>query len=167
MEYAYRPKKCGSELPADLLSEVERVYSHVGECLAEMAELTDGPLPERFRYTRARYRISNASLKRRQLFDRICTHLEGCLSSGNAARLRTLRQNDRDYLRHSAGYVTKWTPDAVFASWPGYSKEAKDLQRHMEQVLEEQLRLLTTLLMRHGYAGRRSCHLVGDSDGAR
>jgi hypothetical protein len=34
-------------------------------------------------------------------------------------------------------------------------------------VVEEQLRLLTTLLMRYGYAGRRSCHLAAKDAAGR
>jgi hypothetical protein len=167
MQHAYGPRGHDWPLPADLLAEVENVYAHLIDCLTEMREVTNGPVPEPFRYTRARYRISNASLKRRQLFDRICRLLEPRLSAANAARLRELRQKDREYLRHSASYVTKWTPAAVFASWQSYSSEAKDIQRHMQQVVEEQLRLLTTLLMRYGYAGRRSCHLAAKDAAGR
>ena len=163
MQYAYRPESPGRQPSNDLLTEVEKVYGHLIDCLTEMREVTSGPLPEPFRYTRARYRISNASLKRRQLFDRICSHLAPRLSIADAARLRTLRQKDRAYLHHSATYVTKWAPEAVFASWPSYSEEAKDIQRHLQEVAEEQLRVLTPLLMRHGCAGRRSCHLAAKS----
>ena len=160
MQYAYRSESTDRPESRDLLSEVEKVYGHLIDCLTEMSEVTSGPLPDSFRYTRARYRISNASLKRRQLFDRLCTHLAPQLSAGDAARLRTLRQKDRAYLHHSASYVTKWTPGAVFGSWRRYSEEAKDIQRHLHEVAEEQLRVLTPLLMRYGYAGRRSCHLA-------
>jgi len=110
MQYAYRPESPGRQPSNDLLTEVEKVYGHLIDCLTEMREVTSGPLPEPFRYTRARYRISNASLKRRQLFDRICSHLAPRLSIADAARLRTLRQKDRAYLHHSATYVTKWAP---------------------------------------------------------
>ena len=163
MQYAYTPEDPDPKASKDLLSVVEKVYGHLMECLTEMREVTSGPVAEHFRYTRARYRISNASLKRRQLFDRICTELEPRLSGADSARLRALRQKDRAYLHHSANYVTKWTPDAVFADWRSYSEEAKDIQRHMEEVAEEQLRVLTPLLMRYGRAGRRSCHLPAQS----
>jgi hypothetical protein len=167
MEYAYTPEGSERQVTTDLLSGVEKVYGHVIDCLAEMREVTDGPVPEPFRYTRARYRISNASLKRRQLFDSICTRLCPLLPLPDAAPLRALREKDREYLRHSANYVTKWTPTAVFDDWQSYSKEAKGIQRHLQQVVEEQLRVLTPLLIRCGYAGRRSCHLKPANGRAR
>jgi len=160
MQYAYTPEGSEGMLPADLLSEVERVYQYLTDCLTEIREVTSGPVPDPFRYTRARYRISNASLRRRQLFDRLCTHLKPRLSTADAARLGTLQQQDREYLRHSARYVTKWTPKEVFASWPSYAADAKDIQRHLEEVVDEQLRVLTPLLIRCGHAGRRSCYLT-------
>ena len=127
MEYAYTLEGSDNHVATDLLSEVEKVYGNVIDCLDEMRQVTNGPVPERLRYTRARYRISNASLKRRQLFDSICTRLGPVLPSGDGARLRALRDKDREYLRHSAGYVTRWTPTAVFEDWESYSREAKVL----------------------------------------
>jgi hypothetical protein len=36
----------------------------------------------------------------------------------------------------------------VFDSWDSYNCEAKDIQCHLEQLIEKQLRVLTPLLIR-------------------
>ena len=143
------------ELPLDLLSELEKAHQRLSECMAEMDQVTREALPDRFRFTRARFRISSASLARRQLLGVICARLMPHVPEADAERLQALQRSDRDLMRQSAKHVATWTLDTVNADWASYCMASRELRRHMRDALDLERRVLTSLLQRYARGGPR------------
>jgi hypothetical protein len=142
------------ELPRDLLSEIEQAHKRVDEGMAEMDEITREAVPDRFRFTRARFRISSASLARRQLFNIICTDLLPRVRPADAERLHALQRSDRELMAHSAKHVARWTSDAAQADWASYCIASRDIRKRMRDALDQERRVLTTLIQRHAGHGQ-------------
>jgi hypothetical protein len=144
------------ELPRDLLSEIEQVHKRVDEGMAEMDEITREAVPDRFRFTRARFRISSASLARRQLFNIICADLLPRVSPADAERLHALQRSDRELMAHSAKHVARWTSETAQADWASYCIASREIRKRMRDVLGQELRVLTSLLQRHAGWNQRA-----------
>jgi hypothetical protein len=80
--------------------------------LVVMEEVTANPL-DAYSYTAARFGISSASLKRRQLFRRIFADLAVRLEGAELDALAQLHELDNDLLAHSAAHLTEWVPAVV------------------------------------------------------
>jgi hypothetical protein len=136
-----------------LLGELEHVHERLNDCIAEMDVVTRESAPDRFRFTRARFVLSSASLARRQLFNSICDRLLPLLIPAETSRLQELQRKDRELLGLSANHVAAWTSDTVQSDWNGYCRASRQIRKHMRDALDSELHVLTPLLQRHGCAG--------------
>ncbi|HZC37184.1 MAG TPA: hypothetical protein VE221_00750 [Sphingomicrobium sp.] len=149
------PHRGDLPLQQDLLRELEQAHVRLNDCMSEMDEATRERVPDCFRYTRARFMLSSASLARRQLFNSICEHLFPLLSLADVPRVQSLQQADRELLGLSAKHVAQWTSDTVQCDWPGYCRASRQIRKHMRDALDSELRVLAPLLQRHGCDGRK------------
>lgn len=107
-------------------------------------------------YASARWRLSQASLKRRTLWVRIFEHLVPRAGPRDAADLQSLQTANVEMLRYSAAHVGKWTIDTIEADWPGYCEASRAIRWKMKAGMGAEKRVLHPLLTDDAFGvGRR------------
>lgn len=133
---------------AGMLEQLTQSHSAVHACLAEMEELTSQTVPDRLKYTTARFRISRASMQRRTCFNQICGQISENATSSEGAVVARLQELDRALLRASAEHVSKWTADSIQDNWLAYCEASKQIRQKMVLELEAEQEFLFPLLRR-------------------
>jgi len=131
---------------ADLLERLRDAHREVFECMAEMERITEESAPDVQRYTAARLRISQASLKRRSLWQKARSHLEGRI--GDSTDLKLLGSNDSELGFYSTNHISRWTVAAIQSDWTGYRDASRRMRRRMSDCIRTEQRLLYALLAR-------------------
>ncbi len=137
-----------------MLAELREAHAGLVVALAEMERVTHDPAADRLRYSRARWRLSNASLARRALWQRIHHALAGCALGADVRTLAELQEADLALLRASADHIRDWTAPAVEAKWEQYCAASRDIRRKMKAGISAEQRLLYPLLERAARAAR-------------
>lgn len=84
--------------PPELLQKLKAAHSELQSCLSEMEALTTGLAVSRPVYSSARFRISNASLKRRATFNAVRDKLSQVATAEEASVICRLREADLAFL---------------------------------------------------------------------
>ena len=142
------PNTVPSPVFADMLAALKRAHAEVHECIRELALLTTLERASRVDYTRARFRISSASMTRRNLFAAACAALAADSSAHEAEVIERLGQGDRALLAKSAAHIRRWPTEAVAANWRGYCADARLMRSEMATGLRKEETLLFPLLER-------------------
>lgn len=129
-----------------LLAELRDAHKKLLQAMANLDELTRGPLPSKALIIDARWNISRASLARRTLWRGIYAHLSGRVSKEDEMDLCRLRDGDLDLLRSSAAHVSKWQIEAVVQNWAAYCEASKAIRWKMMAAMGAETRLLYPLL---------------------
>lgn len=136
-----------SSRPQDLLHELSAAHEAVLAAMATMSQVTDQE-SDTLAYTKARYRISSAGLRRRQIFQRICAHLTERVSDEDTDALRKVQEVDRELSSASAAHISRWIPSEVEGDWSGYCAASRQIREQMKRELEAERRLLFPILER-------------------
>lgn len=131
-----------------LLADLQSAHENLAAAMAGVDRLTRGPLPNRDSYTTVRWRISQASLKRRTHWAKIYQHLIGWVGAEDAAALNELQVTDMQMLQCSAAHVLKWSRDAIDVDWPGYCKASRAIRSQMQSCMDAEIRVLYPMLER-------------------
>ena len=137
-----------------MLAELREAHAALVVALAEMERVTHDPAADRLRYSRARWRLSNASLARRALWQRIHHSLAGCALGADARTIAELQETDLALLRASADHIREWITPTVEAKLEQYCAASRDIRRKMKAGISAEQRLLYPLLERAGRAVR-------------
>lgn len=129
-----------------MLQELKEAHGIVEACIREMEELTSTLVPDRLKYTGARYRISRASMARRACFNATVERLARSATSEELAILQRVTQIDRTLSSKSASHVLHWNPERIQTDWVGYCAASRRIRREMaEELLAEQTQLFPLL----------------------
>jgi hypothetical protein len=139
-----------------MLADLRAAHGALAVALAEMEGVTRDSAADRLRYSRARWRLSNASLFRRALWQRIHHALAGCATGAEARTLADLQEADCALLRDSADHVRHWTAGSVEAKWDQYCAASRDMRWKIKAGISAEQRLLYPLLERASGAARSS-----------
>src|SRR5688500_6260552 len=101
--------------PCKLLQKLKAAHLELQGCLAEMEALTMGLSVSRPVYSSARFRISNASLKRRATFNAVCDKLSQVATAEEASVICRLREADLTLVKRSAQHVREWPAERIEA----------------------------------------------------
>lgn len=142
----------GSDLLAALNAELHDAHEALLIALAEMEAVTRDPAADRLRFSGARWRVSNASLARRTLWQRIRQKLAQCALGADARIVEELQQADAALLRASGEHVHTWTAAAVEARWGAYCLASREIRSKMKAAMVAEQRLLYPLLERYARA---------------
>ena len=121
--------------PRELLQKLKATHLELQISLHDMEALTTSPAVSRSLYSSARFRISNASLKRRAIFRAVCDKLSEVSAAEDANVIARLRQSDAALVKHSAKHVREWPANRIEADWKGYCKASGSIRRAMTQEL--------------------------------
>jgi hypothetical protein len=110
------------------------------------------PQPELGEFTTGRWRIGQASLRRRSIASRAFDFLADRLDGEDLAQLKKVRFADQDMMRRSAAHVGNWTIEAICRDWNGYCRASHTIRAHMKSHMLYEKQWLYPLLERQ--AGR-------------
>ena len=108
--------------------------------------LTREPKLDSLRFTAGRWKISQASLRRRTLSARIRDYFR---TRGTAAEIRDLielEKADLTLLRASASHISLWSLNAIRGDWPGYCQHSRQIRHQMDRFITLEQRELYPLL---------------------
>lgn len=105
-----------------------------------MERITLGPIPSSRELTAARWRISQASLKRRTLSTGILDFLADRVDCGDVEALNILRSDNQRAMSRSAAHVYHWTIQAISQDWERYCQASRDIRMQIKTnlLLEKQ-----------------------------
>ena len=132
--------------PRRLLSELREAHLALLQAMAELDDLTRGPVPAKERVIDARWNISRGSLARRTLWSRIHACLVIRVIGAAADDLRKLQEADITLLRASTAHVSAWRINDVMANWSGYREASAKIRWKMKAAISTEQRLLYPLL---------------------
>lgn len=132
-----------------LLSELQSAHTQLLASIAVMEDVTALPKADLVQLTRARLKISQASLARRFIWRRIQEHLLCRVRLADCARLRDLTHLDLKQFQRSSAHVSRWTGEAAVADWPGYQAASKAIREHMLAGIKSERTLLYPMLYRY------------------
>lgn len=149
------PRFAQANVFATLLDELQDAHDALVRALEEIEAVTREPAANRERFSSARWRLSNASLARRVLWQRIRRSMADCALGADARTLAELHETDRALLRDSAEHVRTWTAAAIEARWDGYCAASRDIRWKMQAAISAERRLLYPLLERFSRSANR------------
>jgi hypothetical protein len=131
-----------------LLAALRHSHEQLITEMATLDALTEEKNPDRLRYSQVRWRLSRASLTRRNLSARICADLDSLVGQSDRLTLKEIRNADCELARNSAVHVGQWPADSIDTNWPDYCDASREIRRRMEAYLDLERRLLFPLLER-------------------
>jgi hypothetical protein len=149
------PAGAQPNLFAGLHEELREAHLALVAALGEMEAVTRDGAADRLRYSRARWRLSNASLARRALWQGVPRALGDCALDADARIIAGLQQTDLAMLRASADHIRTWTAATVEERWAEYCMASRDIRWKMKAAISAEQRLLCPLLLRFSHASRR------------
>lgn len=129
-----------------LLFDLYRAHEDVLGGMEALGRLTRDPSPDEQSIGIARWKLSQASMRRRLLWARILTHLTPCADAAAKEELLRLQKLDIELLGASTAHIGTWTTDAIVRDWPGYCAASREMRWKMIARMEEEKRVLYPLL---------------------
>lgn len=155
---AYHDSDCFSRLQTQscaMLAQLRGAHDQLATEIENLDRLTNSEKPAAHDITNGRWRISQASLKRRSLACRIFDFLAGRLDRADLATLKGVQAADREMMRRSASHVGNWTMNSISSDWQGYCAASRQIRMHMTAHIEFERQSLYPLLERLASQGSR------------
>jgi hypothetical protein len=137
-----------------LLEAIKQAHQQLIAEMTSMEALTREIEPDRLRYSHLRWKLSQASLSRRTLCAKICSHLSSAATDEESDILKTVQEADRELARASAMHIGRWSADSIQSSWPAYCQASGEIRRKMMAYLGMEQRLLLPILERAARLGK-------------
>lgn len=131
-----------------LLVQLSGAHDQLIAEMENLERLTAGPRVDNDTISTGRWRISQASLRRRTLASRIFDFLGERLDGDELVRLRNVQSADQDMMRRSARHVGNWTIRTIGEDWQAYCRASRDIRAHMKSHVEFERATLYPLLER-------------------
>lgn len=144
---ADEPAGLSPERATALLADLQQAHQDLLGALAALEEQTARPEPDAA-YTGARWRLSVASRKRRQLVAEASTALLRALPPYEAGSVGRLQREQADRLRESTAHVQAWPAGRVAADWQGYCAASAQVRAAMRRRITSEQAALYPLLER-------------------
>ena len=116
---------------AVLLEQLSGAHDQLMVEIENIERITHGPQPESGEITVGRWRISQASLKRRTLAASIHDFLANRLDGADVESVKKVQLADQDMMRLSARHVGAWPIKAISKDWQGYCDASDAIRAHM------------------------------------
>lgn len=139
----------GSTPATVMLWALKSAYAHLDDCIARMEVAAGCPRPDMESLATARFKISQASLARRQLLHNACDHLLGIVTGAEAQTLRSLKRDSIAHAAASIEHVRRWPVAQTERNWSGYREASRKIRARMKQAMRDEQRLLFPLLARY------------------
>lgn len=132
----------------DLLDQLHAVHEELLENITALETACADPTPSRERYPIARWRLSNASRKRRALLATIYAELGPEVDPRQALVLEHLRADDELQLSKSIAHVRIWGPEDIERDWDGYRQASSRIRLEMRRRVDREKLMLYPIILR-------------------
>ena len=144
---AYQPYVPESARVAGMfLTNLQAAHQALLGEMANLDVLTREAALDSLRFTSARWKVSQASLRRRTLSARIREYFRARGTADEIRELAELENSDQALLRASADHVRTWSAQAIREDWPGYCQASRQIREQMRQFIALEQRRLYPLL---------------------
>lgn len=131
-----------------LLIELEDAHFGLLQECAAMQVLQDGLEPSQPEWTHVRWKLSQASLRRRMLVPRIYPVALAAAMPSEVPKVRALKAQDPVMLAASRAHIAHWTPERISIDWAGYSRASCEHRRGITDRIRAEQDILAPILRR-------------------
>jgi hypothetical protein len=132
-----------------LLVDLRAAFESLIQCLDELDELLEEPLPNLVQLTILRLKLSQLRLTRGSLVTTIREFLEGRVTDSEQLILDELKAAHQRLLQKAVTHTTHWGLEAVEAKWSEYRQTTRLLANQWRAKASEEQDLLFPLIERH------------------
>ena len=129
-------------------AEIEAAHEDLLRSLAEMARATQPDTIDLHGYTAARWRLSKANRRRRDLWEKAYNRLRGVVSGKDADVLKRLADANVELRSAFAAHISKWSTEAVAADWESYCQASRMIRWSIMSLVRHERRDLLPMLKR-------------------
>ena len=129
-------------------AEIEAAHEELLKAIAEMARVTQPDSIDLQAYTAARWRVSKANRRRRDLWDKVYNHLRITVSGKDAEVLKRLANANVELRSASAAHIGQWSTEAVAADWESYCQASRMIRWSIMSLVRHERRDLLPMLKR-------------------
>jgi hypothetical protein len=137
-----------------LLVQLSSAHDRLIAEMENLDRMTHGPRPELSEITTGRWRLGQASLRRRSLASRSFDFLAARLEGSDLMLVKKMQATDQEMMRRSASHVGNWTTRTIWEDWKGYCAASRDIRTHMRAHILAERQMLYPLLERLAEAGK-------------
>jgi hypothetical protein len=130
----------------DLFVQLRSAHDHLVAEMENLDRITLGSEPELNTLTTCRWRLSQASLRRRKLASRVFDFLADRVAGADLIALRRMQAADQEMMSRSARHVGNWTVQTIFQDWRAYCEASRDIRKQMMDHVLAERQLLHPLL---------------------
>lgn len=151
---AYLSLPHGNSAAAALLSRLGEAHEELLREMENMDRVTLGPIFDARELTAARWRIGQASLRRRTLSASVLSFLTDRVDDRDAGALKLLQSENQREMSRSTAHVYGWTVRAISQEWNRYCQASRDIRIQMKANILLEKQLLYPLLERLAHRKR-------------
>jgi len=140
--------EAGGAAAVSLLADLRRAHADLQVEIANMDMVTQGRTADSLAYASARWKISQASLKRRQLAAAARQLVLAAATDRERAALGPLEDAERQMMSRSREHIALWTVARIDRDWDSYCEASRLLRWHMSAHLLLERKMLFPLLDR-------------------
>lgn len=138
----------GGAEAGQLLAALRDAHAGLRVEIGNMDSITQGRTADSLAYASARWKISQASLKRRRLAAAARQFLLAAGTDADGTQLSTLENAEQQMMRRSREHVGKWTIARIDLDWAGYCAASRLIRWHMDAHLLLERKTLFPLIER-------------------
>src|SRR4051794_30465032 len=115
-----------------MLKQLKEAHRELHAGIAAMQAMTRATGSNSDACATARWKLSQSSLKRRQLAAAIREMLRPTASESEAKLLKSVEESDHAQMLRSRTHIGTWTAEKINKDWRGYCDASKAIRRHMD-----------------------------------
>jgi hypothetical protein len=138
--------KDGEDAAVPPLAQLTKTHADVLTAIDRLETLLQPEEPDRATLATARWRLTQASGRRRRLLDQEIYPLVEQGADGGEQGVRDLRAADGGAIAMSSQHIATWSIDHIADDWPGYRAAATTMLASMRQRIALETTILYPLL---------------------
>lgn len=129
-----------------LLLALQAAHRQVETAFSQMKDIASEDVPDLQRFSAARLRIGQANLARRQIVEKVASHLISVTPADQAEAMREHRRRDQSCFHEASTLVREWTLEEVQRNWNGYFAASEIVRERIRAIIAAEKALLYPLL---------------------
>lgn len=129
-----------------LLVQLSGAHDHLLQEIENFGQVARGSFPDSSQFAAARWKLSQASLRRRSLSARIIEFLSARLEGEDLANLAAFQAADQKMMQRSARHVGRWSIQTISKDWYVYCAASRDIRMLMKAHVQLEQQMLYPML---------------------
>lgn len=141
-----RPSSIDRSNSKSLLAALKVVHLQIEATFAELGAEAGEEVSDLSRFSNIRMRVGQALLTKRQVVDKVASHLIPLISADEATGVRELQLRDRSSCHLASQIIRDWPPDEIQRNWGGYCSASRDFRTGILGLISAEKELYYVLL---------------------